>query len=105
MLKKAWILIHPSVKEGWGLTVIEAASQGTPTVSYDSSGLRDSIRDGETGFLVKERKPEELAGKISFLLGDNMLYNTLSKKSLEWSTKFSWEKSTTESLRFIERIL
>src|SRR5690606_32783226 len=40
--------------EGWGLTVIEAAALGIPTVAYDVPGLRDSVRDGVTGWLVKE---------------------------------------------------
>lgn len=104
LLKRAWILINPSVKEGWGLTVIEAASQGTPGIAYDVSGLRDSIQDDKTGLLVKEKKPEKLAEKIILLLRNKPWYDKLSKQSFEWSKKFVWKKASKESLEFIEKI-
>jgi glycosyltransferase involved in cell wall biosynthesis len=51
-LRKAHILLVPSVREGWGVSVIEANAMGTPAVGYDVPGLRDSIVDGVTGFLA-----------------------------------------------------
>jgi len=103
-LKRAWVLIHPSVKEGWGLTVIEAASQRTPTVAYDVSGLRDSIINGKTGLLVSSREPKALASKIMILIENKVLYNELSKNALIWSREFNWDDSISESIALIERI-
>lgn len=105
LLKKAWILIHPSIREGWGLTVIEAASCGTPTVAYNVSGLRDSIINGKTGVLVDNKTPEELANKINSLLNNINSYNILSRYALKWSKNFSWEESTSQSLDLIKKII
>ena len=52
LLRRAWANVFPSPKEGWGITVVEAAACGTPSLASDSPGLRDSVRHGETGFLV-----------------------------------------------------
>ncbi len=105
LLKRAWVLVHPSVKEGWGLTIIEAASQGTPSVSYDILGLRDSIIEGKTGLLVKNKNPEGLAEKINVLFNDKLLYNQMSNSAVLWSKNFSWKKSTQESLNLINKII
>lgn len=104
LLKKAWLLIHPSIKEGWGLTVIEAASCGTPTIAYNVSGLRDSIVDGKTG-LLSNKNPNALADKILMLFQNPVLYNTLSKNALSWSKKFNWENSTKKSLNLINSLI
>ncbi|MFF4950015.1 glycosyltransferase family 4 protein [Streptomyces chattanoogensis] len=53
LLCSAWLLLHPSVVEGWGLVVMEAAARRTPTVGFDIPGLRDSVEDGVTGLLAR----------------------------------------------------
>ena len=53
LLCAAWLLLHPSAIEGWGLVVTEAATRETPTVAFDVPGLRDSVVDGETGVLAQ----------------------------------------------------
>ena len=54
----------PSLAEGWGLTILEANTLGTPAVAYDVPGLRDSVRDGQTGWLVPGRTgPRHPAGE------------------------------------------
>ncbi|RLL66635.1 glycosyltransferase family 4 protein [Streptomyces sp. Z26] len=53
LLCQAWLLLHPSLVEGWGLVVTEAAARGTPAVGFDIPGLRDSIEDGRTGLLAR----------------------------------------------------
>ncbi len=104
LLKRSWILAHASVREGWGLTVIEAASQATPTIGYDAQGLRDSVRDQETGFLIKNRNSKEFAEKMAEVINDRILYNKLSHQALLWSKQFSWDKATNESLKLINKI-
>src|SRR2546430_628481 len=51
-LRAAWAVVFPSPKEGWGISNVEAAACGTPAIASDSPGLRESVRHGETGFLV-----------------------------------------------------
>ncbi|AKH82230.1 glycosyl transferase [Streptomyces sp. CNQ-509] len=53
LLASSWLLLHPSLVEGWGLVVTEAAVRGTPAIGFDIPGLRDSIRDGDTGMLAR----------------------------------------------------
>ena len=51
LLRKAHLLLVPSVREGWGLVVTEANAMGTPAIAYDNPGLRDSIVDEKNGHL------------------------------------------------------
>ena len=102
LLKRAWVLIHPSIKEGWGLTVIEAASQGTPTVGYDVEGLRDSIIHNKTGILV-QKKPERLAEAIMRIMKDKKLYNNLRREGMKRSKQFRWSKSGRESWMLLRK--
>lgn len=104
LLKRAHILINPSVREGWGLVVIEAAAMATPTVGYDVPGLRDSIVDGKTGILCKPNT-QDCAEKILQLIKNRQLYETLTQNCLRWSRKFSWDKSVNESLSLIDRLI
>ena len=60
LLRKAHLLLVPSVREGWGLVVTEANAMGTPVIAYDSPGLRDSVVDQKTGILVKDKSPQNL---------------------------------------------
>ncbi|MGP4004025.1 glycosyltransferase family 4 protein [Streptomyces sp. 8N706] len=53
LLCEAWLLLHPSLVEGWGLVVTEAAARATPAVGFDIPGLRDSVEAGVTGLLAR----------------------------------------------------
>jgi len=102
LLREAQALVFPAVREGWGLVVIEANACGTPAVGYDVPGLRDSIRHGETGILVKPGDLEALAEALTSLLKDDMLREKMSRNALEWSKKFSWDKTAEEFMKVIE---
>jgi glycosyltransferase involved in cell wall biosynthesis len=54
LMASAWLAVHPSMAEGWGIAVMEAAAMGVPSLAFDVAGLRDSVLDGETGWLVPE---------------------------------------------------
>jgi glycosyltransferase involved in cell wall biosynthesis len=102
LLSKAWVSVSASMKEGWGITVIEANACGTPCIAYDVPGLRDSIIDGKTGFLIKEDGDvEKLAEAIIRILENGSLRRKLSKNALEWSKEFSWDKSAKEFLKVV----
>ena len=89
------VCVCPSEKEGWGLTVIEANCAGTPVVASDAPGLRDSVRHGETGFLVSGGV-EAFAERIGELLADDALAMRMSRGALEWSARFDWERAASE---------
>lgn len=104
LLAKARILINPSVREGWGLVVLEAASVGTPTVGYNVSGLRDSILDNKTGILCKPL-PQVCADSVLSLVNDQKKYNLLSRNCVNWSKKFKWEDACKYSLKLIQTVV
>ena len=57
LLDAAWLLLAPSVKEGWGIAIMEAAARGVPALAYaDAGGVTESIVDGETGLLVADQR-------------------------------------------------
>lgn len=104
LLGRAHLLVNPSVREGWGLVVIEAASVGTPSVGYNVVGLKDSILNDKTGILC-DPNPVDSSKAILSLLGDKKKYNSFRKNCLKWSNKFSWERSSKESLELIGKIV
>lgn len=106
LLKKAWVFVTASIKEGWGITVIEANACGTPAIAYDVPGLRDSIVDGKTGFLVKEDgNAEKLAEAIIRVLTDDKLRDELSRNAIEWAKRFSWDRSAEEFEKIIKGVV
>lgn len=104
LLKKAHLLLHASIKEGWGLVVVEAASQSTPSVVYNVAGLRDSVRNGKTGIVVSKNDPETLATEAIGLLSNEKKYKTMQENCLAWASELRWEKFTHESIELLKKI-
>jgi glycosyltransferase involved in cell wall biosynthesis len=94
LLKQARVLLAPSVREGWGISVIEANAMGTPAVGYDVPGLRDSIIHGSTGYLVEPGEINALARSAMRILSEPATENSLCNASLQWARNFNWENST-----------
>jgi len=85
----------PSVREGWGLAVIEAALQGTPTVAYrDAGGVAESVRHDETGLLVDS--PAELQIAVERLLTEPGLQARLSSACRDWALAFDWDEAAAQ---------
>ena len=88
-LAAAWVALAPSVKEGWGLCVVEAASHGVPTVAYhDAGGLSESIVDGRTGVLVESL--DAMTHEVSQLLGDPVRREEMGAHAREYARQFTW---------------
>ncbi len=105
LLARSDIAINTSIREGWGLVVIEAASVGIPTVAFNVSGLRDSIINGKTGVICNQNTSENMALNILSLVNDRRNYNRMSKNAIFWSKKFSWDKASNESLDLLKKIV
>ena len=105
LMRKAHLLLHASIKEGWGLVVMEAASQGTPSVVYNVSGLKDSVKNGKTGIVLKENTAKEMAREAVDLINNKQKYNNLQKNSLRWAKSLTWEKATKQSLGLLEDVI
>lgn len=102
LMGKAHILLHASVKEGWGLVVLEAASQGTPSVVYNVAGLRDVVKDGSTGVVIKRNDSVELATEALALYKDKRRYNKYQEQGKKWVMSLDWKKVTQESLNLLK---
>ena len=102
LIKKAWLLVNPSVREGFGLNIVEANALGVPCVAYDVSGLRDAVVPKETGLLVEPGNIEALAEGIIQVLTDEALRVRMSKEALEYSRNFSWDKVADDFLDIIK---
>lgn len=101
LMRTCHVIAVTSVKEGWGLIVTEAASQGTPAVVYDVDGLRDSVRNNETGF-VTEPNPGALADGISDLLANPHLYKRLQQTAWQWSKQITYDQSYKDFKQIME---
>ena len=88
LLQRSHVLVVPSVREGFGINVIEAASAGCPAVGYDVPGLRDSIRHGETGYLVDSA--DDAARRIIELLTDSATFELMSRNCRDYAKGFDW---------------
>jgi len=97
-LRRAWALVQPSPKEGWGLTVIEAAACGTAVVAANSPGLRDSVRRDETGLLVPYGDDGRLAEALARVLEDAPLRARLEAAGRAWAARFTWPDCARRSL-------
>ena len=104
LMRRAHLLLHTSVKEGWGLVVIEAASQSTPSIVYDVAGLRDSVKDGKTGIVLKENNAKEMANQSVLLLNNKKRYEDFQKNALIWAKSLTWDKAAKQSLKIIEMV-
>lgn len=86
------LLVLPSQAEGFGLVLIEAMAAGVPVVATDVPGIRDVIRNGETGLLMPSAEPEQIADTIKTALGDEALRQRLINAAwADVKARFSWE--------------
>ncbi len=104
-LRRSWAAVFPSEKEGWGLTVIEANACGTPVIASDSDGLRDSVRDGETGLLVPHGDIRALERGMERLADDRELRCELGSKGLEWAGSFNWDTTAERMMQVMRNIV
>jgi len=105
LLAKAKALAYTSTREGWGQTVIEAAACRTPTIAYNVPGLRDSVKNMETGILVKPGNIEALAEAIIQLLTDNNLRNKLAENAYTNAQQYSWNKTAEAFMKIVKGVL
>ncbi len=97
-MRGAWVVVQPSPKEGWGLTVVEAGASGTAVVAADSPGLRDSVRRDVTGLLVPFGDDAAMADALVRVLTDTPLREQLAHAGVEWAARFTWPTCAARSL-------
>jgi glycosyltransferase involved in cell wall biosynthesis len=103
LLAECRVCVCASEKEGWGLTVIEANQLGTPVVASDVDGLRDSVRDGQTGLLAPYGDVDAFTDAIGRFLEDDAFSLEMSRGALRWSRQFDWDVAASEMGEAIDR--
>ena len=88
ILASSWLNVHTSVTEGWGFSILEAASSGTPTVAYDVPGVRDAVEDGLNGIKVNDGDRKALSNAVLSILRDPEEWWSSSVKV---AGKYSWD--------------
>lgn len=105
LLSRSWVAVNTSMKEGWGITNIEANACGTPVISADVHGLKDSVKCGVSGELYQYGNIEDLADKILQIITNENNLKKYSEGAVAWAKKFSWDNSAKKMLLIIEKIV
>jgi glycosyltransferase involved in cell wall biosynthesis len=103
LLASTRVCVCPSLKEGWGLTVIESNAAGAPVVATDVPGLRDSVRHDETGFLVADSDLCGFTDRIAQLLDDDALAQRMSRAARTWASRFDWDDAAAKMAGALEQ--
>lgn len=104
LFRRAWVHLLTSPKEGWGITNIEAAACGTPTIASRSPGLKDSVEHERTGFLVPHGDVAALAARMEQLLGDAGLRAQLGRQAIEFARRFTWDQAAAATEAFLQAV-
>ena len=105
-MKLALVLVAlASPKEGWGLTNVEAEACATPVVASASPGIRESVLDGETGFLVRHGDVGGMTAAFSRLAAAPELVATMGAKARAFAETFTWARAADETEAHLERLI
>lgn len=103
LMQQAWVFANPSSMEGWGITSIEANACGTPVVASNVPGLRDSVQNPHTGYLVEYGNPAAFAEKIDLLISNSKQRHFMEQESLDWAAKFDWNEQAEKALEVMTK--
>jgi|WetSurMetagenome_2_1015567.scaffolds.fasta_scaffold00022_14 glycosyltransferase involved in cell wall biosynthesis len=102
LYRRAAVFVNPSLKEGWGITNIEAGACGTAVVANDAPGLRDSVRHNETGLLYKENDCGDLVRCLDAVMGNPALRARFETAGRKHALGFSWDESARKMEEWVK---
>lgn len=105
LMQRAHALICPSIREGWGIIISEAGYLGTPSIVYNSPGLRDAVDYGKAGYLCKANTPTELLVHMEGVYNDPEQYRQYQAAAQELAGKLKWENNRRVINELIDRIV
>jgi glycosyltransferase involved in cell wall biosynthesis len=104
-LRRAHISVYPSLKEGWGLTNIEANACGTAVLAARVPGLQDSVDEGRSGLLFEYGNIDQFSDLAVKLLTDEENRRAIEMGALRWAANFSWEKTARDTEEILKKIV
>lgn len=105
LLRAAWAHVFPSPKEGWGITNLEAAACGTPSVASDAPGLRESVAAGQSGVLVPAGDAPALAAALGRLAANPTEVERLGRGARAFAKGFTWERTARQTEHHLREVL
>jgi len=105
LYRESRAILLPSIREGYGLSVIEANSVGTPAIGWNVPGLRDSIIDNTTGLLASFPSSRDLARQIHNIMTDDSTWCSMSESAWKWANNHSWDRSAKDFGDFVDHAL
>ncbi len=103
-LRRAHISVYPSLKEGWGLTNIEANACGTAVLAARVPGLKDSVDEGKSGLLFEHGNIGQFSDLAIRLLTDEAYRRAIEMGGLRWAANFSWDKTARDTEEILKRV-
>lgn len=97
-MKASKVFVLPSIREGFGLVIVEANACGLPVISirHDMSAVRELVEDGVNGFLVNDISSREIAEAITKLVTDEALRERLAENGFAMAKKYGWSDISTK---------
>ena len=105
LLRRAWATLFASPKEGWGITNLEAAASGTPVIASNSPGIRESVRHGETGYLVPHGDVAAMAQFMQRLSDNRPLVETLGNAGRKFAEGFTWANAADQTAAHLREVV
>lgn len=101
LFQKSWVHGLTSPKEGWGISILEAAACGTPSVASLSPGLRDSVQDGDTGLLVPHGDVTALSKALEKLMTQDAMRREMGAAARRFAEGYTWDSSARKMEEFL----
>jgi glycosyltransferase involved in cell wall biosynthesis len=105
LLRRAWASTLASPKEGWGISNLEAAACATPVIAANSPGVRESVVDGETGFLVPQGDAAAMTAAMRGLVESPELVSSLGAAGRRFAEAFTWDRAANDTLAHLEQVV
>ncbi len=99
LYRSAWVVASASAREGWGMTITEAAACGTPAVVTDIAGHRDAVVHGETGYLAAGER--QMVARLDEVLADDVARKQMSESALARASQLTWEATAYGTLKVL----
>ena len=105
LYNSADVFVFPSIKEGWGLVVLEAMASGVPVIASGIEPMTEYLIDEENALLVSPMDYDEIAEKIMILVDNSDLQSHFIKKGRNTAKMYSWENAARKHLNFYNEIV